>query len=153
MQMVVETVMNIVFSRGELTAAEQSTVAKGFSEHSGQVSAPEYSKQRLKWIVEGQQSAVLGALTADVLCDWLYIDELWVSPEVRSAGLGSSLIKEAEAFARREKLQGIWLWTQSWQAEGFYKKLGYLEFTRFENFPRGHCRIGFRKAMPPCIGS
>jgi hypothetical protein len=55
----------------------------------------------------------------------------------------------AEEFAAAEKLQGIWLWTQSWQAEGFYRKLDYVEFTRFENFPRGHYRIGFRKTMRP----
>ena len=52
-----------------------------------------------------------------------------------------------EEFAADESLQGVWLWTQSWQAESFYTKLGYEEFTRFENFPKGHTRIGFRKRL------
>jgi hypothetical protein len=53
----------------------------------------------------------------------------------------------AEEFAISQSLQGLWLWTQSWQAEGFYKQLGYSQFTRFDNFPRGHWRIGFRKKL------
>ncbi|MEE4277245.1 MAG: GNAT family N-acetyltransferase [Halieaceae bacterium] len=139
--------MNIAFSRGELTAAEQSLVSAGFSEHARHVAAPEYLKDRLKWVVEGHQDGLVGVLTADVLWDWLYIDELWVSSGMRGTGLGRQLMQCAEDFAIREKLEGIWLWTQSWQAEGFYRKLGYIEFTRFERFPRGHCRIGFRKTL------
>lgn len=139
--------MKIVFSRGELTVTEQSAVSEGFSEHSRLVSAPDYTKQRFKWTLEGRQSELLGVLTADALWDWLYIDELWISSERRSEGLGKTLMQKAEEFARNAELEGIWLWTQSWQAEGFYRKLGYAEFTRFENFPKGHCRIGFRKAL------
>lgn len=51
----------------------------------------------------------------------------------------------AEEFAISQSLQGLWLWTQSWQAEGFYRQLGYSQFTRFDNFPRRNWRIGFRK--------
>jgi GNAT superfamily N-acetyltransferase len=139
--------MNIVFFQGELTAAEQTAVTSGFSEHSRLVRAPDYARVRYKWIAEGQQSDLLGALTADVLWDWLYIDELWVRPDIRGAGFGRKLMQEAEDFATGAQLQGVWLWTQSWQAEGFYRKLGYAEFTRFDNFPRGYYRVGFRKAL------
>lgn len=137
--------MNIVFSRGELTAAEQSAVSAGFSEHSELVGAPEYAKERLKWTVTDGQSGFVGILTADALWDWLYVDELWVSPRMRNTGLGRRLMEKAEEFAATDNLKGIWLWTQSWQAEGFYRKMGYQEFTRFEDFPRGHYRVGFRK--------
>ena len=77
----------------------------------------------------------------------MYIDELWVSPASRGGGLGRQLMELAEEFARAQRLQGIWLWTQSWQAEGFYRQLGYSEFTRFDEFPKGHSRIGFRKPL------
>ncbi|MCG8333861.1 MAG: histone acetyltransferase, partial [Proteobacteria bacterium] len=40
-------------------------------------------------------------------------------------------------------------WTQSWQAAEFYEQLGYVEFARFDDFPKGHQRIGFRKLMKP----
>ncbi|WP_017662048.1 GNAT family N-acetyltransferase [Baaleninema simplex] len=107
-------------------------------------SAPPFGKERLAWIADNGQDAI-GILTADLLWDWLYIDELWVDENYRGQGLGKSLMKQAENYAASQQLVGLWLWTQSWQAADFYAKLGYQEFTRFEDFPRGHSRIGFRK--------
>ena len=139
--------MNIVFRSGDLPPDAQLVVSQGFSAHSGLVDAPQYAKERFHWLVTEEAPDVLAALTAELLWNWLYIDELWVIPKLRGTGLGRKLMTLAEEFAISRQLQGIWLWTQSWQAEGFYRKLDYVEFTRFENFPRGHARIGFRKTL------
>ncbi len=85
--------------------------------------------------------------TIHILWDWIYIDELLISSKLRGEGLGRQLMQLAEEFAKSQSLQGVWLWTQSWQAEGFYRQLGYSQFTRFDNFPEGHSRIGFRKKL------
>ena len=42
---------------------------------------------------------------------------------------------------------------QRWRAEGLYWKLVYAEFTRFEDFLGGHCRIGFLKAVASALVS
>ncbi len=139
--------MNIAFREGGLTAAEQSAVSRGFEEHSASSGAPDYAKTQFSWIAHGSQEEMLGVLTADVLWDWLYVDELWVAPETRGTGLGRALMERVEEYAISRRLEGIWLWTQSWQAAEFYEKLNYEEFTRFENFPRGHTRIGYRKYL------
>ena len=136
----------IRFEHGELTEAEQATVAEGFREHTDQQHAPQYAKQRVKWLAFSDD-ALRGILTADVLWDWIYVDELWVSAESRGEGLGRKLMESIEKYAAAEGLSGVWLWTQSWQAEGFYQRMGYEEFTRFEDFPKGHARIGFRKRV------
>lgn len=122
-------------------------VSAGFQAHSDEQAAPEYRKERLKWLAVDEKKDISAVLTAVMLWDWMYIDELWVSPESRGGGLGRQLMALAEEFARSQGLQGIWLWTQSWQAEGFYRQLGYTEFTRFDEFPKGHSRIGFRKIL------
>ncbi len=139
--------MDIEFSRGNLTSAEQALVSTGFEEHTGEQNAPRYEKERVKWLASDEGGNVAAVLTADILWDWLYIDELWVSSDLRGSGVGAKLMKLAEEFARSQGHQGAWLWTQSWQAEGFYRRLGYSEFTRFEDFPQGHSRIGFRKTL------
>lgn len=137
---------NITFSIGELSVNEQRVITAGFTRHSVDLSAPPFEKQRLNWVAyEGQ--IVVGALTADLLWDWMYIDELWVAESKRGCGLGKALMKQAEEHAVSRDLVGLWLWTQSWQAAEFYKRLDYKEFTRFEDFPRGHHRIGFRKQL------
>ncbi|MDJ0759642.1 MAG: GNAT family N-acetyltransferase [Woeseiaceae bacterium] len=136
-----------MFRREGLTSSEQSAVSDGFRVHGEELGAPDYKKEQVKWVVLDEQDDIGAVLAADILWDWMYIDELWTSPELRGDGLGRELMRLAEAFAASEGLQGIWLWTQSWQAEGFYKQLGYDEFTRFDDFPRDHARIGFRKTL------
>ena len=139
--------VDIEFRRGELTSSEQSAVSEGFHADTEEQDAPQYEKARVKWLAYDDRGDIKGVLTADILWDWIYIDELWVSPESRGEGLGEELMQHAEGLARSRGLQGVWLWTQSWQAEGFYRKLGYSEFTRFEDFPKGSSRIGFRKVL------
>ena len=141
--------MKIEFHRGELTPSEQVAVSEGFRLQTEELQAPEYIKERVKWLGVDEANDLRAALTADILWDWLYVDELWVCPTLRGAGIGRQLMQLAEAFATSRHICGIWLWTQSWQAEGFYRRLGYREFTRFENFPRGHSRIGLRKRLTP----
>jgi GNAT superfamily N-acetyltransferase len=139
--------VEIKFHRGNLTSSEQSVVSQGFYAHTLEQDAPEYMKERVKWLALDERDDIKAALTADILWDWIYIDELWICPELRGEGLGRRLMHLAEEFAISHKIQGIWLWTQSWQADGFYRHLGYSQFTRFDDFPKGHSRIGFRKKM------
>ncbi len=134
----------IEFRIGELTPEEQAVVSTGFSRHSSFVSAPPLEKIPLSWLVHDQQQ-LIGVLTADVFWDWMYVDELWVADPHREKGLGTMLMTRAEEYAGSENLQGLWLWTQSWQAADFYKKIGYQEFTHFDDFPKGYSRIGLRK--------
>ena len=139
--------MNVRFCRGDLTESEQAVVSKGFRAHSEEHNAPRYASERVKWLGVDDQDEISAVLTAEVLWDWMYVDELWVSPQSRGAGLGRRLMLLAEEFAMARGLQGIWLWTQSWQAVGFYSHLGFHQFARFDNFPQGHARIGFRKEL------
>jgi len=139
--------MRIEFEQGPMSPSEQSLVSEGFRAHSAENNGPAYRKQQARWLVFDEQGSLRGVLAADILWDWVYVDELWISKESRGNGIGRQLMQRAEQFASSEGLQGIWLWTQSWQAEGFYKRLGYREFTRFDNFPRGYARIGFRKTL------
>jgi len=141
------TTIDIEFRRGKLTSSEQLVVSEGFRTHSERQDAPEYAKERVNWLALDQDDVLRGVLTADILWDWVYVDELWVASTFRGEGIGRRLMKLVEEFAVSQHLQGIWLWTQSWQAEGLYAQLGYSEFTRFENFPKGYSRIGFRKQL------
>ena len=130
-----------------MTDSEQAVVRDGFRAHSEDLNAPDYQKEKLKWLGNDDTGDLRAVATADILWDWLYVDELWVCPSLRGAGAGRELMQEVERYAIERQLSGIWLWTQSWQAEGFYRQLGYEEFTRFDDFPKGHSRIGFRKRL------
>ncbi|MFO7550708.1 MAG: GNAT family N-acetyltransferase [Haliea sp.] len=139
--------MDIEFRQGNLSTLEQDVVTRGFIAHSEEQHAPQYSKERVSWLARDGRDDIVAVLTADILWDWIYIDELWVSSERRGEGLGTTLMLLVEELARNQVLQGIWLWTQSWQGERFYQTLGYSEFARFQDFPRGYSRVGYRKSL------
>ncbi len=78
---------------------------------------------------------------------WAYIDLLWVAEDLRGQGLGQLYMQKAEEEAVRRKCHSAFLWTQDYEAPGFYEKLGYKRFVTFEDFIPGHQRIGFMKRL------
>jgi GNAT superfamily N-acetyltransferase len=139
--------IELQFLKNHLNESHQRIVNTGFKSHSKEVSAPPFQKDRINWLAYENSERIVGVLTADVLWDWIYIDELWVNKDYRGKGLGKQLVNKAEEYAISQNMTGLWLWTQSWQAPEFYIQLGYKEFTRFDDFPKGNYRIGFRKQV------
>ena len=82
-----------------------------------------------------------GGLTARMTQRWLFVHLLGVAPEARGRGVGRALMKGAEEVARSRGCLGIWLDTYSFQAPGFYAKLGFEEIGRIPDYPPGQARI------------
>jgi GNAT superfamily N-acetyltransferase len=78
---------------------------------------------------------------------WMFVELLWVSDEKRRDGLGRALMRKAEAEARKRGVRNAYLYTFSFQAPGFYKKFGYKEFGRLQNYPSGHSCHWMTKAL------
>jgi ribosomal protein S18 acetylase RimI-like enzyme len=93
------------------------------------------------------EERLVGGLIGKVFWNWLYADLVWVEEEFRGRGIGTRVMRTAEEHALNMKLTGIYLWTETWQAPGFYTKLGYTQFVEFKNFPPGHNRLGFFKYL------
>jgi GNAT superfamily N-acetyltransferase len=66
-----------------------------------------------------------------------YIELLWVRDDQRSHGLGTRLLAAAEAEAQRRGCDRVVLSTHSFQAPGFYARLGYTECGRTPGYPHG----------------
>jgi len=91
---------------------------------------------------------IAAGLVGDTYCGWLFVKYLWVSDKLRGRGVGRELMARAEAVARERGCHSAWLDTFSFQARGFYEKLGYEEFGRLD-YPPGHHRHFMRKALVP----
>ena len=66
------------------------------------------------------------------------VELLWVSEEHRGEGLGTRLMEAVETEARRIGCSMIFLDTFSYQAPGFYEKLGFQIAGTISDFPEGH---------------
>jgi ribosomal protein S18 acetylase RimI-like enzyme len=103
--------------------------------------------ERISIFVRGDDGAIRGGLLGGTYWGWLYIRTLWLDDEVRGQGYGQKLVRMAEDIARGRGCHHAHLDTMSFQALGFYQKLGYEEFGRLDDMPRGHSRIFLRKAL------
>jgi GNAT superfamily N-acetyltransferase len=78
---------------------------------------------------------------------WLSIDTLWVLESFRGKGLGSALLDAVEQEARQRGCRWSNLNTFDFQAPGFYRKAGYVEFGRLVDYPPGHTNFFLRKEL------
>lgn len=90
---------------------------------------------------------LVGGLLADTYWHYLEIHKLWVSEAHRRRGHATRLLEAAEAEARRRGCHHALLDTFSFQAPGFYQKLGYGEFGRLEEFGGEYSRHYLHKRL------
>jgi len=67
-----------------------------------------------------------------------YIQDLWVHKDLRGQGYGTQLLHAAEQEARTRGCDHMVLSSFSFQAPGFYQKLGYDVFAVLADHPRHH---------------
>jgi ribosomal protein S18 acetylase RimI-like enzyme len=97
--------------------------------------------------VRNHQGEVVGGLWGRIGYNFLNIELLALGP-AKDSGLGRRVMAVAETEALKRKLAGVWLDTWSFQAPEFYRKLGFEECGRIEEYPPGHQRIFFVKRFP-----
>jgi GNAT superfamily N-acetyltransferase len=94
-----------------------------------------------------QSSETIGGLWGRSAYDWLHIELLFVPEQLRGEGLGTRLVRQAEAIARERGHIGIWVDTHDFQAPGFYQKLGYEVFGVVPDHPRGQRHFFLHKRL------
>jgi GNAT superfamily N-acetyltransferase len=94
------------------------------------------------------EGRIVAGLAGETYCGWLFVRYLWVSDQLRGRGVGRELMARAEARAREHGCHSAWLDTFSFQARGFYEKLGYEEFGRLD-YPPDHHKHFMRKPLAP----
>ncbi len=75
-----------------------------------------------------------GGLSADTHGEYLDIYFLWVAEEHRRSGIGAQLVSLAESRARERGCRFSQVDTFSFQALGFYQKLGYEIFGSLDEY-------------------
>ena len=90
---------------------------------------------------------MIGGVCGVVFPGWISLDLVWVEKPYRKKGIGSALLVQIEEEAVRMGAHSAYLWTQEFEAPDFYRKYGYEEFVRLDEFLPGHQLIGMKKML------
>jgi GNAT superfamily N-acetyltransferase len=94
-------------------------------------------RQPLHVLLRAADGTPMGGLIGYTIWNWLDIDLFWLDDRVRGQDFGTQIIRAAEAEAARRGCQHSKVGTFSFQARGFYEKMGYHVVGQIDDFPPG----------------
>lgn len=130
--------------------ADQAVIRAGLiAFNAAATGLPSGTRTDLAVLVRDAQRQTIGGATGSSYYGWMVIDMLWLPQALRGKDLGREIILAAEREAIARGCLGIRLDTFSFQARGFYEKLGYTVFGTLPDHPPGHTRYWLAKRLPP----
>ena len=129
------------FVRNKVKAFNRSSMPEAYA---GEDTDVNFMRQ-IDVILKDGEGAIIGGALADVYWGSAYLSWLWVDDTLRGTGLGRKLMNELEAQARSMDCKFVWMRTFSWQAKGFYEKIGYKVVGHVEDHPPGQSFYTLRK--------
>jgi len=133
-------------TNGEPNEEDKETIKAGMLAYHKSKGHPR-KMEYVSILIKDDNDSVLGAIVVSFLWNGMHIDTLWVDKSIRSQGWGRKLIEAAEEEAIQRHCTVSFTDTFTWQAPGFYEKLGYTEFGKVENFPEGNSLIYYKKEL------
>ncbi len=96
--------------------------------------------------VRNDKDIVVAGLIGSCIWNWLHVNVIWVSDDLRGTGIGSRLLEKAEQEGINQDREFAMLNTFSFQARPFYERHGYRVIGEMKDFPKGHSQ--FRMVKP-----
>ena len=109
--------------------------------------APLGEVQPLHVIAHDPGGAVVGGAIGRTWGECCELQQLWVSAELRSTGIGTQLMDVFEQNAHSRGCRLVYLDTFSFQAPNFYQARGYEEVLRTEGFTGGVIKLTMHKRL------
>lgn len=91
-------------------------------------------------LARGEDDALIGGVSGRTVYRHLLVEVVWVDERRRGQALGKQLMELAEQEARLRGCVAAQVDTLSFQAPGFYLKLGFEVIGKIDDFPEGHAR-------------
>jgi len=132
--------------RSEWDADFDSFLAQRLYEFNSQVTGL-FDGKPLVGSIKDSSGRIIAGVTGHTWGGTCQVTYLWVEESRRRLGLGRALLNAVEAEARRRNCTQVILLTHSFQAPGFYERLGYLHQATISNYPIGHAQLLYVKRL------
>lgn len=110
--------------------------------------APLHEVRALACFARDDVGPVIGGAVGRSWGECCELQQLWVAPPHRRAGLGAALVRRFEARAAERGCTFFYLETFSFQAPALYLSLGYDVLDRNPAFPHGIVKFTMGKQLP-----
>ena len=127
-------------------AADRESILRGLQRFNDAGGGPADFRP-LAVLLRADGGQTIGGLWGRTTWRWLFVELLFVPDTLRRSGIGRELMRRAEAAAIARGCRAAWLDTFSFQALGFYERLGYSVFGTLDAYPPGHSRFFLRKTL------
>lgn len=97
--------------------------------------------------IKGDSGDVIAGAAARTFGDWLLLDTLWVSEDLRGQNVGRKILQAVEDAGRARGCKKCFLETLHFQAKPFYEKQGYQVEWVQENYPKTGCQYFMVKLL------
>ena len=99
-------------------------------------------KQPLAVLLRDAEGAVEGGIWGHLRFGWLQLEFTIVPPHLRGEGVGAALLGAIERAAVERGAYGVRGASFDFQAAGFFRRHGYIEYARLEDHPPRPSRGG-----------
>jgi len=90
---------------------------------------------------------IVGGAVCAVYWNAFTVEMLWLEESLRGQGVGTLLMQDAEAAARKHGCAFMHVDTMSFQARAFYERLGFVVFGTLSGYPDGVERYYMHKPL------
>ena len=97
--------------------------------------------------LEDEEGNLMAGMVAETFGNWLEIEYLYVSDDLRGQGIGSKILETAENESRNRGCKYSFVDTFNFQAPKFYKKHGYKEVFALKKYPYTGERYYYTKEL------
>ena len=138
--------------RGEWNTDLDSFLAERIYQFNSQTTGL-YDGKALVASIKDDSGHVIAGVTGHTWGGTCQVTYLWVEASQRGLGLGRALVQAVEAEALRRNCTQVILLTHSFQAPGFYERLGYLRQATISDYPVGHAQLLYVKQIAAVDGA
>ncbi|MFW9854433.1 MAG: GNAT family N-acetyltransferase [Candidatus Thorarchaeota archaeon] len=119
--------------------AETKIVQKGLEDHNkrhpyGELDIP---TPDISLVLRDADGIIIGGVITSMLIGVMHLEVLWVEESYRNQGFAKALVLEAERIGKEKGYSASQTWTFSFQAPGFYQRIGYRIVGIFDGYSNG----------------